>query len=97
MLRWTNLQPVTNLLICKQKSGSSESLFCCYLVQLEYSKESLLRHFDIANLLHTLLTTLLFLKQFAFAAYITTVAFGKHILANLLNRFACEIFAPIAA
>ena len=58
------------------------------LVKFKNCQESLLRHLDIADLLHALLSSLLFLKQLALAADITTIALGCHILTNLLHRLA---------
>ena len=46
----------------------------------------------IANLFHALLTLLLFFKQFALTADITSVALGSNVFANLLNGFASDNF-----
>ena len=60
------------------------------LIQFEDSKEGFLGDFDVANLLHTFLTTFLFLEQFAFTADVTAITFGEDILANLLDSFASD-------
>ena len=53
-------------------------------VESQHGEECLLRHFHIANLLHSLLTFLLFLKQFSLAAYVATIAFSRHVLTHAL-------------
>src|SRR5690606_34813512 len=55
------------------------------LVHLQNGQESLLRHFHGAHLLHALLACLLFLEQFALAAYVTAITLGRHVLAQRLD------------
>src|SRR5690606_19868591 len=57
-------------------------------VELKYCQESLLRHLHVANLAHSLLALLLFLKQFSLPGDVTAVAFCGHILADCLDCFA---------
>ena len=56
------------------------------LVHLEHRQEGRLRHLDVTNLAHTLLTLLLLLQELAFTRNITTVALRSHILTHSLHR-----------
>ena len=58
------------------------------LIEFEHSKERLLRHFHIANLLHSFLSSLLLLEQFAFTRDVTTVTLRRDILSHALYRLA---------
>ena len=57
-------------------------------VKFQHSQESFLRHLYVANLLHSLLSLLLFLEQLTLSAHIATIALGQHVLAHLLHRLA---------
>ena len=59
-------------------------------VELEYGEECLLRYLYVSNLLHSLLTLLLFLKQFALSADVSSVAFCGNVLAYALDGLACH-------
>ena len=59
-----------------------------FLVQFQYCKECLLRHFHVSNLFHSFLTSFLFLKQLTLTAHVTTITLGGYILTNLLYCFA---------
>ncbi len=52
------------------------------LIDVENGKESLLRYLDPADLLHALLALLLLFQEFSFTADISTVTFGKNVLAH---------------
>src|SRR6185369_17246786 len=55
---------------------------------LQHRKESFLRNFDRAHLLHALLAFLLLLEQLALAGDVAAVAFGDDILAQRLHVLA---------
>ena len=57
-------------------------------VKFQHGEESLLRHFHVANLLHSLLSALLLLEQFALTRHVAAIAFGRNVLAHLAHRFA---------
>ena len=64
---------------------------CQYIsIKFQHSKESFLRHFNISYLLHTLLSFLLFLKEFAFTAHITSITFCRNILSDTLDCISCH-------
>src|SRR5436309_2274881 len=55
---------------------------------LQYCQKCLLRHFDFADLLHTLLAFFLFLQELAFAGNIAAVTFRRHVFAKRADTFA---------
>src|SRR5215472_4654136 len=61
---------------------------------LEDGQEGLLRHFHFADLLHALLTLLLFLEELALARDVSAVALGGHVLAHGLDSFPGDDPAP---
>lgn len=63
------------------------------IVELEHCEEGFLRHLHVADLLHALLASLLFFKELALTAYVTSVALRCNVLAHLLYGFSCYDFA----
>ena len=57
-------------------------------VEFEDGEEGFLRHLDGTDLLHALFALLLFFKKFALTRDVTTVTFGRHILAHGLDGLA---------
>src|SRR5947207_12167740 len=54
----------------------------------QHREKRLLRDLDFPDALHPLLAFLLLLEQLALAADVAAVAFGEHVLAQRLDRFA---------
>jgi len=50
-------------------------------IEPQYREKRFLRNRDLAELLHAFFTSLLFLKQFAFAGNIPTITLGRDVLA----------------
>src|SRR4051812_17047323 len=57
------------------------------LTDFENGQKGLLGNFDVADLLHALLSFLLLLEQLALARDVAAVALGRHVLANGLDGF----------
>src|SRR5262245_41408726 len=70
-------------------TGASGRVWISFMASaLEHRQEGLLRHLDLADLFHSLLSFLLFLEQLALARDVAPVALGGHILAHRLDGLA---------
>ena len=56
-----------------------------------------MRHLNVANLLHALLTLLLLFEQFTLTAHVTTIALCRYVLAHLLHRFSGNNFGAYSS
>lgn len=63
------------------------------LFLLKHRHEGFLGDFDRADGFHPLLALFLLFEQFSFARDVSTVAFGRHVLAHGLDGFARDDFA----
>src|SRR5690606_32951811 len=69
-------------------TSNSGKLIDISAIYLQHREERFLRDFDVANLLHALLTGLLLFQQLALTTHIAAVALGKNVLAQRLDRTA---------
>src|ERR1700691_4912181 len=78
---------------CPPSTGQAYPNLWLIRVHFKGGDKGFLRDFNLAELAHLLLALLLLVEELALARDVAAIAFGRHVLAQRLDRFARNHFA----